>query len=291
MAENDSATIHHLVQPRRPKSAAERAKAYRDRKRAGITLVTVPVSASVPAVLPAPVPEPQPVTLRHVTPVTPVTKPSRRPIASHLLGFAALGLAGVGVTINAWFARSLGSSDVSGWLFLAVGVGADLVALATPTMAGLAWRARQRATAGLAWAVWAMTFAFALMSGIGFASVNIADVTASRASRVTPAVTVARDGLADAVTSRDKECKNGVGRFCREREVTVNERRQALDAAMASAASTADPQTEAAIRLVTWVSRGGLAPTENDFAMLRLILLAMLPQIGGLLLLLRRTVI
>ena len=41
-------------------------------------------------------------------------------------------------------------------------------------------------------------------------------------------------------------------------------------------------------RVVAWVSRGVLQPTSNDFAMLRLVLLALLPQIGGILLLVGR---
>ncbi|MGA2293562.1 MAG: hypothetical protein ABSG20_34795 [Bradyrhizobium sp.] len=39
----------------------------------------------------------------------------------------------VGITINGWFARSLGSSDVAGWLFLGLGVAADIAALALPS--------------------------------------------------------------------------------------------------------------------------------------------------------------
>jgi len=50
----------------------------------------------------------------------------------------------------------------------------------------------------------------------------------------------------------------------------------------------ADPQTEAAIRLVAWASHGVLQPSGNDFAMLRLVLLALLPQIGGILLMVGR---
>jgi hypothetical protein len=51
---------------------------------------------------------------------------------------------------------------------------------------------------------------------------------------------------------------------------------------------TADPQSDAAIKLVTWVSYGMLRPDREDFAMLRLVLLALLPQIGGILLLVGR---
>jgi len=137
-------------------------------------------------------------------------------------------------------------------------------------------------------AVWAMTFVFAVTAGVGFASTNIADVTLARASRVTPAIAAAQAALSDAMSARDRECKV-VGKFCREREAAVNERRQALDTAMQAIGQTADPQTEAAIRLVAWASHGALQPTGNDFAMLRLVLLALLPQIGGILLMVGRS--
>jgi hypothetical protein len=90
------------------------------------------------------------------------------------------------------------------------------------------------------------------------------------------------------MAARDRECKGGVGKFCREREAAVAERRQILDSATTSVGQTADPQTDAAMKIVTWVSHGMLRPTAEDFAMLRLVLLAMLPQIGGILLMVGR---
>ena len=65
-------------------------------------------------------------------------------------------------------------------------------------------------------------------AGIGFASTNISDVTLARASRITPAVTAAQAALNDAMASRDRECKGGVGKFCREREVEVLQDAQEL---------------------------------------------------------------
>src|SRR4051794_4191452 len=106
------------------------------------------------------------------------------------------------------------------------------------------------ATAG--WAVWLMTFAFAITASIGFAAVNVSDVTMSRSSRTTPAVTAAQAALADAMASRDRECVHGVGKFCREREASVSQRRDAVDSALRSVEVTADPQTEAAVKLVAW---------------------------------------
>jgi hypothetical protein len=283
MADDTSATIIPLHQPqkRRPKTGAERARAYRLRKKAAAPALPVPVPMGTPVTILAPLPRPV-VTSR-------VTLPSRRPAASYLLAAAAFGLGAVGVTMNGWFARSLGATETAGWLFLAVGVAADCVALTMPACAARLWQAGQRVTASAGWAVWAMTFLFALQAGVGFASVNIADVTLARASRVTPAVTAAETALSDAMTSRDRECKGGVGKFCRERESAVNDRRQALDAAMQAVRQTADPQIDAATRIVAWATRGLVRPSGDDFSMLRLALLALLPQIGGILLLVSRS--
>lgn len=185
----------HQAPAKRPKSGAERAKAYRQRKAA--SEVSTGSFASEHRSAP-------------VAALPPRTS-SRPPIASLVLIVAAFGLAGVGVTMNGWFARSLGSSDVAGYLFLGIGVAADLAALAVPSVAALAWQARRRGIAVAGWLVWLVTFAFAVTAGIGFASTNITDVTMQRASRVTPAVTAAQTALNDAMTARDRECKGGVG--------------------------------------------------------------------------------
>jgi hypothetical protein len=302
MADDTSASIITLHQPRpkkvATKTAAERAREYRQRKKAEKSVTTtetatalpLPVSASVPATISTPV-TPLPPSAS-VTPLPPTavtaTPPSRGHAAPVLLTVAAVTLAVVGMTMNGWFARSLGSTDTAGWLFLAIGIAADMVALVMPSVASALWQGGQRATALAGWAVWLMTFVFAVTAGIGFASMNIADVTMARASRATPTVATAQAALNDAMAARDRECKGGVGKFCRERETAVIERRQAVDVAMRAVEQTADPQTEAAIRIVAWTSLGTLRPTADDFAMLRLVLLALLPQIGGILLMIGR---
>jgi hypothetical protein len=274
----------HRPRPKRAKTGAERAKAYRKRKKVSVPAVVAQVSTTLSE-------------SGKVTPVTPVRPPtvvpnadtpSRPHVAPILLTASAFALAVVGITMNGWFARSLGSSNIAGLLFLAIGVAADLVALVMPSCAASLWQACQRVTAAAGWAVWAATFVFAVTSGIGFASTNIADVTQARASRVTPAVETARAALADAMAARDRECAHGVGPVCRQREATVIERRQSLDVAMHQVEQIADPQTDAAIRIVAWISHGLLRPTGNDFAMLRLILLALLPQFGGILMMVGR---
>jgi hypothetical protein len=305
MADDTIASIiplHHVPLKKRAKKAARRTGTNRTRKKkTGVDASEESGFASSASLLPSEFlipPEFLPANdLGVEPPVTPpattsqpseAVTPSRRQLAPALLSIAALALAAVGITINGWFARSLGSSDVAGWLFLAVGVAADLVALVMPSCAAGLWQSGQRATALVGWAVWIMTFVFAVTAGIGFASTNISDVTIARASRVTPAIANAQAALTDAMAARDRECKSGVGKFCREREAAVAERRQALDSASASVGQSADAQSDAAIRLVTWVSHGMLRPTLEDFAMLRLVLLALLPQIGGILLLIGR---
>jgi hypothetical protein len=309
MADETSASVIplHQVPPKKANTRARRGKTSRPRKKIAATDPAssasehlIPLDCPLENAASAPSPPvaagqlPQEHLESASTPAATlqrvhIVRSSRRPVAPMLLSTAALALAGVGITMNGWFARSLGSTDSAGWLFLAVGVAADLVALVIPSCAANLWRARHKATAAAAWVVWAMTFVFAVTAGIGFASTNIADVTLARASRATPAVTTAQAALADAMAARDRECRGGVGKFCREREAAVGDRRQALDTAMRSVEKTADMQSEAAIRVVAWVSRGALQPTGDDFAMLRLVLLALLPQIGGVLLMIGRT--
>jgi len=284
MADDAIASIIALHQPKRAKTGAQRARAYKPRKRRKAKAAPSPDTESQSSESLIPVDFSSANSAFAESPVT----PSHR-VASILLAAAAFALAGVGITTNGWFARSLGSSDSAGWLFLAIGVAADLAALVLPSCAAGLWHTRQRATSLAGWAAWVMTFAFAVTAGIGFASVNITDVTAARATRVSPAVTAAQSALSDAMSARDRECAHGVGKFCREREAAVAERRQILDTAMASVGQTADPQNDAAIKIVAWVTHGVLRPSGDDFAMLRLVLLAMLPQIGGILLMVSRS--
>src|SRR5260370_6190039 len=141
MADDTIASVIALHQPKRAKIGAQRARAYRPRKRHKAKAAASPgaESTSSESLIPvgfwppnsaaeSPVTAPPAVTLRTVTPL-------HRPVASILLVAAAFALAGVGITTNGWFARSLASRHIARWLFLAVGVPADLFALGRPSCA------------------------------------------------------------------------------------------------------------------------------------------------------------
>lgn len=266
MAKTNTASIVTLHQPpvSQALSGAERQKNYRLRQKAK--------KAENPS------------------PVTGMTSPvtSRVTFRPSLLTVTGYALAGVGIVINGYFAKTQGANDLSGYLFLALGILADLTAAAIPRRAAQLW-ATEKVTSLAAWAIWAMTFAFALNAGIGFTSTNLADVAMTRAGRITPAIASAQASLDDAKAARDRECKGGVGKFCREREAAVKERQDGLLAAQKAVEIAADPQTEAAMRLVAWLSAGTLRPAASDFAMLRLVLFTVLAQIGGVLLMIGRS--
>ncbi|MGJ5135708.1 hypothetical protein [Bradyrhizobium oligotrophicum] len=304
------ATDTVITLPRRPKTGAERQRAYKAR----LKVAKASEAAQLQAVVPNPVaatqfpPEPvtgsgsgnsTPVTL-DVTPAptagkgvrgvplfgAPNLQVSERFSPARLaLRAAGLGLALVGLSMNAVYARSLGSSDLSGWLFLALGLCADCAALTLPSVSASCQDIGSKAAA---WVTWATMLAFAVLGSVGFASTSISDVTLARSSRVTTQVVTAQSALADAMKARDLECKGGVGRFCRERETAVETSRAGLAAAMGAVQTGADPQAAAMMHLVTWASAGHVTPTEGDVSMVRLLLVALLPQVGGILLMVSR---
>jgi hypothetical protein len=153
-------------------------------------------------------------------------------------------------------------------------------------VAGL-WR--QRRWGGFACAVllWPFLFIFALNNSLGFASVNFADTATARAERETPAVADAKRKADTLTKSREDECKKR-GDKCRELEGKEQDALNELRDERKKAGKAADPQVDAAARLTAWVSFRWLQPTADDFSMLRLFLWTLLPQVGGLVLMLAR---
>src|SRR5258708_10271221 len=176
MADETIASIIPLHQPKRAKTGAQRARAYRQRKRQKAKAAASPnyESPSSESLIPdgfssadsvfaePPFTPPLNVALRAVG--RDEGSPSRS-ISPILLRAAALTLAGVGIAMNGWFARSLGSSDAAGWLFLAIGVAADLLALVSPSCAARLWQTPHRAPSLAGRGAWAVAFLFALTAG------------------------------------------------------------------------------------------------------------------------------
>ena len=97
------------------------------------------------------------------------------------------------------------------------------------------------------------------------------------------------------LTQYPELAEQGIVSLLEDREVDERTALTALSTAIGApvpavaAIGAADPQTEAASKLAAWVSFGTVRPTGDDFGMLRLLLLALLPQIGGLLLMVSRS--
>jgi hypothetical protein len=106
---------------------------------------------------------------------------------------------------------------------------------------------------------------------------------------MTPAVSDAQRRLETLSTSRKDECLKR-GDKCRQRERDEQQAMESLTNARKEVATTSDPQIASAAKLVAWASFGRFHPSSDDFAMLRLLLLTLLPQLGGLVLMVAKGV-
>jgi hypothetical protein len=117
-------------------------------------------------------------------PATPVQHRGRRAVAlgtAAVLFATALGLAAVGLTMNARFAASFGRTAEAAILLAAIGLAIDVLAVVLPSVAGQLWHHRSRSAAVLAWSIWVIALGMTLLAATGFASSNIGDAVAGRA--------------------------------------------------------------------------------------------------------------
>src|SRR5262249_35480507 len=124
-----------------------------------------------------------------------------------------------------------------------------------------------------------------LTNSLGFASLNLSETATVRAERITPAVSDAQRQLDTLSASRASECQKR-GDRCRQLEKDEQAAMERLRQARENVSANADPQITAAAKLIAWVTLGRFHPSADDFAMLRLLLLTLLPQLGGLVLML-----
>jgi hypothetical protein len=217
--------------------------------------------------------------------VTVTSKPVGFPITHWLLSGVAVTLFAAAISSNAAFSWSLGASNLASGVFAGIGVAADTLVFVLPSVAAAKWRWGCRMASLATWSLYGPAMVFAVSGSIGFSALNIADVTASRSARSSPAIELAQARLDVARTQAAAECKR-VGPLCRARQADEREAISNLANARSMVAQSADPQVVKAAALVAWMTP--LRPSENDLAMVRLALLTVLPHLGGLVLMVSR---
>lgn len=247
--------------------------------------VTTPVTATVPEVaIEAPIPP------RIEGP------PTRWTAGAVFLAGIALAIATLALFVNGQTGWAFGTTPLAAVTFAGLSLAADLLAIALPATAAALWGGRHRVLATTAWAVWMVAAAMATLASLGFAEMHIGDTAAGRQSVITTSASLAtqrQDRIeaarlaATAVTrAREAECTRR-GPMCREREADERAALAALNSAVSAPVPTAapiagaDPQVAAALRLSTWA---GMGIKADDIVNLRLALMALLPNVAGLLL-------
>jgi hypothetical protein len=274
--------------------AAERARRYRRRRRHAL----VPAERHAP---PSTNVDVAPVSRASVTPATVrLMAPERHAPASRSVGavlvILALAIAGLALIINAQTGWHFGTTTLASATFAGLSVAADALAIILPSAAvGLWWNGRWTLSAG-AWATWMLATSMATLASVGFASLHMGDTAAARSAIVTTAaatanqrsaaIEAARAAAQAATVARQGECSRR-GPLCRDLEHVEQARMSELAAAIALPVPTAatiadaDPQVAGAVRLATWA---GLGVTATDIGNLRLAVMALLPNLAGLVL-------
>jgi hypothetical protein len=197
----------------------------------------------------------------------------------------AYGFALVEVAINVKNAWGGALVDVA--IPASLGVLAACVMLWLPSWAKtLPFGQRVGAFVLLGFLVWP----FAFMNNLRMASIVTADVTMARADRQTTRTENAKTDLDRAKDAQDKACAPGQGKSkaCQLRQTDVAEAKVASKDAQSKVAEAAKPESVDFAKLVKRGSFGYVEPSADDFDMLMLLLRTLLPQIGGLLLMLAR---
>jgi len=219
-----------------------------------------------------------------------------RLVGAAILAIAAMGIAGLALTINAQYGASIGETALTSWTFTGLAVAVDLLALAlAPAAVGL-WRTKQRGLAVATWVTWGVAAFLATFATLAYLQKNLADASAGRAATITTATATADQRAAiiaaaqlavdTARTGRETEC--GVrGPRCLQREAEERSAVGALTAAVAAPViapariADPDPQIAAITRLAAWI---GVKVGADDVSNIRLLLWALILNAGGLVL-------
>lgn len=252
-----------------------------------------------------------------VTPVTTVTPPtsrlpersagvtvmaprerSRPSLLAGIVMLLGLATAAVGLWLNASFLWSFGRTSDAGITLAVIGIVTDAITLVLPAVTAGLWARRRPILTIAAVTVYLVAVVMTGLNALGFAATHIGDAVASRQAATTTSIAtteqrsnriaVAQLAVNAAATARQAECTRR-GPLCREREAEERAALAALDRAVtvpipiAATIGAADPQIEAATHMAAWLSRGLVAPSAGDVQMLRLLGVALMPILGGLL--------
>jgi hypothetical protein len=218
------------------------------------------------------------------------------PGVATVLVAVAIGIAALAIVINGQAGWRLGGTLLASVTFAGMAMTADLLATTLPTAAVGLWHARRPGVAVLAWLTWTLAATLTTLSSVGYVELHTRDTAAGRHAIVatSAALTDQREaGIAAAQLAanaarraREAECEVR-GPRCRERETDERTALATLTRAIAvpipavATIADADPQVTAALRLVRWA---GLKLATDDVVNLRLALMAILPNIAGLVL-------
>jgi hypothetical protein len=314
MAESETANVVALnpgpAKTKSRASSAKRTRATRSRQRRPSTLATAPDKAGATETIARPDPV--------------IDLAAREVVPSRVLAAIvfAVGLvtAAVGLYLNASFLWRFGRTSESGVVFAVVGLVTDTITLVLPATVMVLWQRSRRGLALTGCCMYAIAVAMTLLTAVGFAATNIDDAVAGRDAASARRAMLhddivrlksERNGLvfapiepgavAAAQVARDQECGR-VGPNCRQRVAELNavlrdkaaaDRASEIDARIAAqeaslnalpALASADPQTEAARAAVTWLSGGHLAASSEDIRMTRVLGIAAVLFMAGLLL-------
>jgi hypothetical protein len=250
----------------------------------------------------------------------PVTVPTTRPVLL-AVPVVLLGLitAAVGLYLNASFLWSFGRTSEAGAVLAVIGLVTDAATLVLPCVTAGLWARQRYVLAVTALALYVLAVPMTLLASLGFASTNVGDAVTGRAAAVrqraesleeierlkterarlqfAPAT---EQAVVAATIARDQECGR-VGDNCRRRVAelaavlqakALTDKAAEIDARVATlsrkldnrpALASADPQISGAVAVITWMTRGAIAPAAADIEIIRLLGVATMPVLGGLL--------
>jgi len=226
----------------------------------------------------------------------PLTPPvcGDRTLGMVVLVSIAVAIGILALAVNGQTGWRFGTTTLASVSFAGFALAGDLLVLVLPA-AAVAWHARRPVLAVSAWATWTLAAALAALASLGFVELYTSDTAAERQAGIAMSsrlgrqhedkIAAAQLAATAAAKAREAECAMR-GPRCRDREADERVALGALAKAIAepvpnvASISAADPQLQAAWRLATWF---GLKVTPDDIFNLRLVLMAILPNVAGLL--------